>query len=147
MKPYEEVKALLSTQQVGVLATSLEGHPYTTLVAFDTNEDLTEIYFATHQKTRKHANILLDERVSLLVDNRKNDPADFRQAAAVTALGRAYLVEARHLDEKRSHFLRRHPSLKTFFRSPSIDLFIIRVEKYCLVHRFQDVVELEVPIR
>lgn len=86
---------LLNSQGLGVLATSADGHPYTTLVGFTTAEGLREIYFATHRSTRKFSNLQKDERVSLLIDNRSNRAQDFRRAAALSATGTAQEIPQR----------------------------------------------------
>ena len=135
------IRALLETQYLGVLATSDAGHPYTTLVGFAASEDLREILFATHRATRKYANLSNDERVTLLIDNRSNRPEDFRQAAALTAFGTADEVSAGSLTEARRRFLARLPLLEDFAASPGCALCRIRVRRYGLVRRFQDVVE------
>ena len=63
-KLLEEIRALLKSQRLAVLATSAEGHPYTSLVAFAETEDLRQVLFASHGKTRKVANIQNDPRVT-----------------------------------------------------------------------------------
>jgi len=137
------IAELLNNQSLGVLATSAAGHPYTTLVGFAATDDLREILFATHRSTRKFANLNGDERVSLLIDNRTNRADDFRRAAALTAIGTAQEVGAERRDGSRSLFLEKHPMLKEFVNSPGCALCRIKVKRYSLVQRFQDVMELD----
>jgi len=134
---------LLNKQSLGVLATSAAGHPYTTLVGFAVTDDLREILFATHRSTRKFANLSGDERVSLLIDNRTNRAEDFRKAAALTAVGKAQEIGTDQQKELRALFLERHPMLKEFVNSPGCALCRIKVQRYSLVQRFQDVMELD----
>ncbi len=138
----DQIKELLATQSLGVLATSAGGHPYTTLVGFAVNANLQEIFFATHRSTRKYANLSGDERVTLLIDNRSNRAEDFRSAAALTAFGTAREVAAEEQDNLKQLFLGKHPMLKEFVLSPGCALCRISVQRYSLVRRFQDVVEL-----
>lgn len=133
---------LLQTQSLGVLATSADGHPYTTLVGFAAGDSLAEIYFATHRSTRKFANLSHDERTTLLIDNRSNQPEDFRDAAALTAFGTANEVPAEKQAALQQVFLAKHPMLKEFVLSPGCALCRISVQRYSLVQRFQNVVEL-----
>ncbi|MEE4255256.1 MAG: pyridoxamine 5'-phosphate oxidase family protein [Desulfuromusa sp.] len=135
---------LLNNQGLGVLATSAAGHPYTTLVGFTAAEGLREIYFATHRSTRKFANLQKDERVSLLIDNRSNRAEDFRHAAALSATGTAHEIPREDQEKWKKTFLKKHPMLKDFVTAPSCALFCISVQRYSLVQRFQDVVELDV---
>ncbi|WP_291315010.1 pyridoxamine 5'-phosphate oxidase family protein [Desulfuromonas sp.] len=138
----EAVRELLEGQRLGVLATSLEGHPYTTLVAFAASDDLRHLVFATTSATRKFANLEADPRVSLLVDSRTGSAADFREAAAVTALGTAVEASAPEREALLPLYLARHPYLREFVASPSCTLLRVAVRRYCLVRRFQEVEEL-----
>lgn len=83
----QEIRELLESQKLAVLATHGQGQPYTSLVAFASSTDLREIYFATSRSTRKYDNVTANPKVSLLVDNRSNDVSDFHLAMAATALG------------------------------------------------------------
>ena len=138
----QQLRELLNTQSLGVLATSSGGHPYTSLVGFAASEDLREIFFVTSRTTRKYANLSGDERVTLLIDNRSNQAEDFHLAAALTAFGTAREVDAEMQTELKRQYLRKHPLLKEFVSSPSCALCRISVQSYSLVRRFQDVVEL-----
>lgn len=137
----EQIAALLNSQQLAVLATQRNGQPYTSLMAFAYSEDLTQILVATGTSTRKHQNLLHDSRVSLLIDNRGNTEADFHQAEALTALGRAQLIEIDERPQCQQLYLRRHPYLEKFLNSPSTAFYKIVIGHYLLVSRFQNVME------
>ena len=137
------ISNLLKQQHLGVLATSAVGHPYTTLVGFAATEKLDELLFATHRSTRKYSYLQKDERVSLLIDNRSNRAEDFREAAALTAIGTAREVPVEQHEELTRLFLGRHPHLAEFVQSPGCALCRIKVQRYSLVQRFQDVLELD----
>lgn len=138
------LKKLQQTQSLAVLATHNQGHPYTNLVAFSATDDLKRMFFATGRATRKYANIMADNRVSMLFDNRCNDASDFREAIAVTATGRAVEVGE---DEKTiliKSYLKKHPSLQEFVTSPTCAFFCVEVKTYYAVTRFQQVMELHI---
>lgn len=139
---HRQIVELLQTQSIGVLGTSQNGHPYTSLVAFAARDDLKEIYFATHRSTRKYANLSRDHRVSLLIDNRTNRDQDFRNAVALTAYGTAEEVKQDQRADLKNFLLAKHPLLKEFVLSPTCALCRISVKRYSLVKRFQDVMEL-----
>jgi len=132
---------LLSSQRLAVLASYGDDQPYTSLVAFVASDDLRAIYFATTRATRKFANLTQCAQVSMLIDNRSNRQRDFHKGIAATALGSVSEVEK---SEAAEHYLRKHPHLKDFIESPSTALFQISVERYYLVSRFQNVLELDV---
>ena len=88
----DNILELLASQRLAVLSTQTQGQPYSNLVAFAVTPDLKYLLFATTRATRKFANLLADSRVSLLLDNRTNEEADFAEAAALTVLGQAWEV-------------------------------------------------------
>jgi nitroimidazol reductase NimA-like FMN-containing flavoprotein (pyridoxamine 5'-phosphate oxidase superfamily) len=138
----DRIRDLFRTQGLAVLATQERGQPYCNLMAFAVTPDLKHLIFATTRATRKFANLLADPRVSLLVDSRANTPEDFSLAAAVTALGKAWELQGRERQEYLHIFLTKHPYLTEFTASPACALLKVRVDKYILVTRFQEVKEV-----
>ena len=140
----QAVHALLRQQQLGVLSTAAEDSPYASLVAFAVSADDRRLYFATPRATRKFANMAANSRVALLVNNSVNHPEDFHLAKAVTAVGSARPVPEARLDAVRSHYLEKHPHLESFAHAPSCVFLEIRVDRYILVERFQNVSEYRI---
>lgn len=141
-KSEQVLQDLFASQRLAVLATKANGQPYSSLVAFAATDDLKQLIFATMRATRKYANLAADSRVSMLVDNRSNRPSDFRKAVAVTALGRAEEVQEPEKEHLMKIYLKKHPQLEEFVRSPSCALIKVDIEKYYMVRRFQNVMEL-----
>lgn len=144
--PSEDIRsriaALFETQRLAVLATQGPGGPHASLVAFWGAPDLQRILFATPRTTRKFANLTERPQVCLLIDSSRNVPADFHDAMAVTASGAARVVADADRPDSDVGYLRRHPYLKDFLRSPTTALVEIAVERYALVRHFQTVMEL-----
>lgn len=136
---WQNLKTLLDEQLLAVLGTEGDGHPYTSLVAFAATADFQHLYFATTRATRKYRNLDGNPRVSLLVDNRGRGEADFHAAMATTILGRASECDK---SPGATLFLERHPHLADFVEAPTCALLRVAVERYFLVRRFQDVLEL-----
>ena len=134
----------MSSQRLGVLSTHYQGHPYSSLVAFSSSQDLREIYFATPKTTRKFRNLNQDNRVSMLIDNRSNETSDFHHATAVTVIGRARVIQGAEKTDVMDIYLIKHPYLTDFVNSESCALVVVEVDKYVLVRRFQEVFELHV---
>ncbi len=107
-------------------------------------DDLRSFLFAPTRATRKYNYILADPRVSLVIDNRSNEVADFGKAMAVTVQGRAEEVGERERKRPQEFFLAKHSYLREFVSAPTCALMQVRVEKYVIVHRFQNVMELAV---
>ncbi len=140
------VKGLLLSQKFAVLATQNNRQPYTNIVAFAESRDLKNLMFATSRATRKYANIANESSVAMLIDNRTNREIDFHKALAITAIGKTVEVDARALEKENFQkiYLSKHPYLQEFVMSPSCALFKVDVEKYYVVRRFQNVMELYV---
>jgi nitroimidazol reductase NimA-like FMN-containing flavoprotein (pyridoxamine 5'-phosphate oxidase superfamily) len=138
------IHGLLRQQQLGVLSTVGEGAPYASLIAYAVSDDDRRLYFVTPRATRKFANLSATPNVALLVNSSINRPEDFHRAMAVTATGLAQPVSAAEREGVINHYLAKHPYLEEFARSPSCELVVVRVERYILVQRFQNVTEYRV---
>jgi hypothetical protein len=139
----QRIAELLAGQRLAVLSTQYRGAPYASLVGFAAEKDISRIYFATPETTRKYRNISADPRVALLVDSRTHRDADFHEAAAVTAVGAAEEVDKPADPDAVSLYLSCHPYLADFLWAPTTRLLGIRVDRYLLVENFQQVMELK----
>jgi heme iron utilization protein len=138
------LKDLFRNQLFAALATQHLTRPYSNLIAFAATQDLRDILFITRRQTHKYANLLLNNNVSVLIDNRSNQDADFRNAVAVTAVGTAEEVKDDHKEKLLQLYLIKHHNLEKFAHSPESALFRIKIRKYFIVRNFQDVMELKV---
>jgi heme iron utilization protein len=137
------IRNLLASQKLAVLATQNHGQPYSNLIAFAVTDDLKQLLFATTRATRKYANLMADSRVALLVDNRTNEVTDFTEAAALTALGKAWELQGAERQRSLEVYLRKHPNLEDFVTGPTCALLRVTVDKYIVVSQFQVVRELQ----
>jgi putative heme iron utilization protein len=140
---FEVLKHLLHTQRLAVLATQMQGRPYTSLVAFAASDDLRRIAFVTSRATTKYRNLSADPNVSMLIDSRTHSVEDFATGTAATAIGKAAELPGNAAGPTVERFLARHPHLEAFVMSPSTALCSVEVETYYLVTRFQHVVEMD----
>ncbi len=134
----KSIKQLFNSQILAILATNMKGMPYTSLVAFVATDDLKEIIFATFKGTKKHDNLLNEPRVSILIDNRKNQTSDFQDAIAVSARGLGMIITSQR-EKYQSLYLKKHPSLFEFITSPKCDLIRIKVSEYQYVSKFENI--------
>ena len=140
----KQVKQLCDSQSLAALSTCCNDQPYGSLVGFVTSNCLKEVIFATLDTTSKYENIKNNPKVSLLIDNRNNKSEDFEQAASVTVLGKAEIIEP---DQKELHaefLLEKLPELKEFVEMEHCVLVAVAVKKYLLVNGIHDVKELEI---
>jgi nitroimidazol reductase NimA-like FMN-containing flavoprotein (pyridoxamine 5'-phosphate oxidase superfamily) len=138
----EIIQNLLHTQRLAVLSTQMSDRPYSNLVAFAALENLKDILFATTRATRKYANVRVEPRVSLLIDNRSNQETDFGETSAVTVLGTAAEVLGPEREKYLKVYLKKHPYLEEFVSSPTSALIKVKVEKFIMVTQFQEVREI-----
>jgi nitroimidazol reductase NimA-like FMN-containing flavoprotein (pyridoxamine 5'-phosphate oxidase superfamily) len=115
----ERLGALFGSQRLAVLSSHRDGQPYSNLVAFVATPDLRGLVFATTRATRKFENLTADPRVSMLIDNRSNQVSDFREAMAVTAVGRVKELSGKQKSRILDLYLGKHPYLKEFVESPT----------------------------
>ena len=146
----QDIRQLLQNERLAVLSTDQKGQPYASLVAFAGTSDLKTIVFCTPHTTRKFANLSANPRVALLINNGGNQPSDVYRAVAVTAIGRAAVSPPGDAPAPSSPknvaqlYLQKHPHLEDFWRAASTALVAVRVERYFMVHNFQNVYDYRV---
>jgi len=132
------IKRVFTSQRFAVLATQLEGQPYSNLVAFAEADNLKNLLFVTSRDTRKYSNTLASKKVAILVDSRTNQASDLNSAIAITALGTIEEVAAENKDYLSEIYLSKHPELRDFLHKPSSALMKVMVNSY-VVATFDDV--------
>jgi hypothetical protein len=78
------------------------------------------------------------------VDNRTNSITDFTSAAAATAVGLVEEISEERRAELEQIYLKKHPQLDQFVKSPGCALLQLRVASYFVVNQFQHVIELHI---
>ena len=132
--------ALNKDQLHAVLATVLDGQPYTSMIAYALTLDKKGIIFSTPKETQKYRNILNNSRVSLLIDTRSNTSRDYMSAESLTILGNAIpLRRGRKWSELARLLVRKHPALNRIMRSTETKLILVRISRCIHVTRFQTV--------
>lgn len=137
------LKELCHSQPLAVLATAAGSAPYANLVAVAFSRDLRRLFFATSRATRKWQNLSRNPQVSLLLDNRSNQEADFTNAAAATILGTAREMTGMDRTEGQRLYLARHPHLAEFSAAPGCALFEVSITQFYLVTHFQEVLQID----
>lgn len=138
----DRLSRLFRSQRFAALATIMDERPYLNIVAFSVSSDLGSVFFATSKQTRKFGNLRSCGNVSLLIDNRSNDPSDFQHATAVTVMGEARELSGTQRDDMTADFLGKHPDLHDFIMQPETALMCVDVSEYYIVTEFGHVDEL-----
>ena len=137
-----KLEHLFCSQKLGILATQQKKIPYTSLIAFACTDDMRQIVFATPKTTKKYSNILSNSSVSIFIDNRSNQSVDFRKAIGVSVIGTVRNIRKNKKSKLMKLYLKKHPQLETFLKSPSCAFICIDVNTLHIVERFQDVTEV-----
>jgi heme iron utilization protein len=138
----ELIHEICSTQYFAVLCTEDNGQPYSNLVAFAVTDDLKYLVFITGRNTSKYRNIFKNQRVSLLIDNRTNNPTDIEEATAITVIGGAH-EEAEGGSVFRTAYLSRHPHLSQFASEADNTLIVVAVAAF-IIARFDNTQRLTI---
>jgi heme iron utilization protein len=133
---FELVQEILASQYYAVLTTDNQGQPYSSLVAFAEADNLKSIVFFTKRETQKYKNILENNRVSLMIDSRTNQPDDVNRAVAIAVIGLARESD-RPSSGLISMFLKKHPHLSHFLEQDDAALMVISVSE-CFAADFQN---------
>lgn len=142
-KIQREIKHILQSQLYGVLATSYDNQPYTSLLAFVASHDINTIYVATGRSTHKFQNVDKNEKVAFFIDTRSNNNFDVGTAYALTVFGRAKAANRNEITQIEKLYLRRHPQLDSFIHSRNVEFLQIKISSFSFVERFQNVYLLE----
>jgi nitroimidazol reductase NimA-like FMN-containing flavoprotein (pyridoxamine 5'-phosphate oxidase superfamily) len=128
----ELLNQILREQRFAVLATLNNQQPYTNLVAFAVSDNLEHILFATNRDTLKYHNIVSNNKIALLIDNRSNNQSDFTRALAVTVIGTAIELAGKKRGELVRSYLNKHPSLEEFLNKPDTAVISVLVTDFIL---------------
>ena len=136
----DEIRELCENQPFAVLATQGGGQPYTNLISYAVSEDLKHLVFSTPSQTRKFSLIVKNKRVSLMIDNRADQPESINLIRAVTVTGRARpLEEPQEVETWSGLLLKKHSYLDKFVQAPSSSLILVDIIRFFYVRRFQEV--------
>ena len=88
--------------------------------------------FVTGKDTRKYKNISNNKNVALLIDSRKNEISDFKNASAITAIGIAQEPKGEENDRFVEIYLGKHPYLAEFLYTSHSTLISVMVTDYII---------------
>ncbi len=81
------VEKLLYGQSLGILGTSDQGHPYTSLATYAELPSLSQIVFFTRRDRVKFRNLKSDSRVSMYIDSREKGERDPAAIEGISIVG------------------------------------------------------------
>lgn len=139
----DSIKKLIDEQIFAVLSSYMDEQPYSNLMAFIPYDNYKSLVFITARTTRKYLNLKKHPKSSMFIDNRRNKSSDCLDAKGVNAAGEAYELEpGKERDKIIEVYLKRHPVLEDFIKSPTVAIFKLKVNTYYFVENFQEVTEV-----
>ena len=139
------VQSVLDSQLFCILSTQGEEHdPHLSIVSFARTDGLETVIFATPRGTRKYGNLIRRPRTALFFDNRNNGIEDIEEVYGIEGCGTASEVPAGEAATYREIFVRKYPELTSFVDSETTALMKVSMERYEIVHQFQNVTVLVV---
>lgn len=136
----KDIQELIQANKICVLATVSEGEPHCSLMSYATDDDCSEIYMATHKKTKKYRNLATNPTVSLLVDSRQDaGKSPSAQTKALTISG----TFQRNIDEKkmaaaRTRLFEKHTELKNIFNDLDTEIIVVKIRAVQLLDGITD---------
>jgi len=141
----ERLKFLNKTQRQAVLATIADRVPFTSLIAYAMTPDMKKLIFATPKDTTKYRNILKMNQIAVLIDTRSKTGSAYLETEAITILGKAKpLQRGKEWSDLVEKFIKKHPKLTGFVKSPTTALVVVELNHCFHVSRFQTVSEWHV---
>jgi nitroimidazol reductase NimA-like FMN-containing flavoprotein (pyridoxamine 5'-phosphate oxidase superfamily) len=142
-KVMRRIKEVIDSQSIAVLGTSKNDEPYSCLVAYATTDDVRYLIFATMRERLKYRNLLVNPRVSVIIDDRTENSSDFNETTSITILGNAQDVIGTEREENAALLLKLHPSLTDFVNSPDCAIIRVNVDKIYVVSEFESVITIQ----
>jgi uncharacterized pyridoxamine 5'-phosphate oxidase family protein len=140
---FKKTLNLFKSQELAVLATISENRPYCNLVAFAETSDCKSLIFATKRNTSKYQNLLKNQLVSLLIDDRTNIEVENDSKVAITAMGLAEEISPDEMPGLVELFISKQPALSDFVKGADVALFKVRISDY-IIAGFESVERLHV---
>jgi nitroimidazol reductase NimA-like FMN-containing flavoprotein (pyridoxamine 5'-phosphate oxidase superfamily) len=130
-----EMKDVIRSQDMCVLATVSGDRPHCSLMAYITDEDCRNLYMITPRQTTKYENMTANPSVCVLIDTRLSDMADQRRKTkALTVNGVfAEIEDANKLSAIRTEFMQRHAHLSEFASDPDAEVFAVKIHSLQLL--------------
>jgi nitroimidazol reductase NimA-like FMN-containing flavoprotein (pyridoxamine 5'-phosphate oxidase superfamily) len=134
----EYIVKMLANNRFAVLATESQGQPHASFIAITATENLLQLFFATYRNTKKYSNLMQNENVSILIENRDTHEIE-QKISILTAFGKAKELDVENYDAVLNAHLVIHPEQNDFLKSTDCTLFVVNVDAYQMVLSIDDV--------
>lgn len=133
------IEEALQTNTLAVLATEGEGQPHACFIAITPMDNFAHLVFATYRNTRKYNNLIKNNKVAILFENRSTKSSTQTDITVLTAFGNATEIDRSVSEAALNAHLLRHPHLESFLLSPNCAMFSVEVNAYQVVRSIDDI--------
>ncbi|MBP8866109.1 MAG: pyridoxamine 5'-phosphate oxidase family protein [Acetobacterium sp.] len=127
-----KLETLLRENSLCVLCTEATSNPYCSLMTYLPSDDLATLYLVATRESRKFKNLLVNPRVSVLVDSRQH-PAAAANIVSVSLAGLFKPLTAAEVPPLKTAFAGTHPELAEILNHPDSVIFAIKLQSYLLL--------------
>ena len=133
------IEDILQTSRLAVLATEGDGQPHASLVSITPMEGYRQLIFATYRSTRKFQNLVLNNKVAVLIEGGDSSSSGLPDDSVLTAFGLAEEIMVTENEAVLRAHLEKHPDLESFLMTSDCALMRITVSAYQVVRGIDDV--------
>jgi nitroimidazol reductase NimA-like FMN-containing flavoprotein (pyridoxamine 5'-phosphate oxidase superfamily) len=131
-KMLAKAETILRENTLCVLCTESDGNPYCSLMTYLLSDDLRVLYLISTRESRKFKNLLVNPRVSVLVDSRQH-PTAGANIVSVTFSGLFQPLADSETQRVKSAFAQEHQELAEILNHPDSIVFAIKLTSYLLL--------------
>jgi general stress protein 26 len=132
-----DIRDLIQSNNICVLATVSEGEPHCSLMSYSTDIESREIYMITQRETKKYRNLKENPFVSILIDTRQTNSINRTKALTITGTVQSSVDENKK-SIIRAHLLENNPNLKEFLDDPAAEIIVVQVKAVQLLDGIKD---------
>lgn len=134
----KQIENALQASRFAILGTEGKRQPHMSLIAITPVEGFRKLIFSTYRNTVKYSNLIENDKVAVLIENRDCKNTSLQENFILTAFGHAEEIKIGNELILQSH-LERHPDMKSFMQSEECALIQITVNSFQLVLGLEDV--------
>nr|WP_320024774.1 pyridoxamine 5'-phosphate oxidase family protein [uncultured Acetobacterium sp.] len=129
-----KVATILRENTLGVLCTESNGNPHCSLMTYIMMDDLNVLYIVSTLESRKYKNLLVNPRVSVLVDTRQNRGTNTAgNIVSITFEGLFQPLADSETQMIQTHLALAHPELNDILNNPDCVIFGIHLKSFLLL--------------
>lgn len=133
------IASVINASDFYVRATVSDDKPHASLVVITTMDDYMHLFFATDRNPFKYKNLIDNEKIALLFDNRSSLCKNQAYISVLNAFSSAREIEITVSDEIYQNHLLINPALKSFHLSSDYTIFRFKVNAYKTVNRTDNI--------